>query len=181
MTTNHVTGSWHTSWQKCLSCEMMNFVFLEMLWFLDRQLFVALLLARCHPMALSVISDVAPFQSCFILCLSNVDKKNCLLLVNHHTCPGYHYRQSGIVDWLARFRILICRFGIYLLFTIHRMTTRDWLFLPSNDYLVTIQMQKKSICIILYRSFKQNKHDNSFVIENLCNDPKKRKGFEDKW
>ena len=52
-------------------------------------------------------------------------------MVNHHTCPGYHYRQSGIVDWLARFRILICRFGIYLLFTIHRMTTRDWSILPG--------------------------------------------------
>ena len=54
---------------------MTNFVFLEISRFLDRQLFVALLLARCHPIALSVISDVAPFQSCFILCLSNVDKK----------------------------------------------------------------------------------------------------------
>ena len=62
--------------QNSLSCEKTNFGFLETLGFLDSHVFVALLLARCHPMALfSNIGCSPPFQSCFILCLSNVDKK----------------------------------------------------------------------------------------------------------
>ena len=155
MTTNHVTGSWHTSWQKCLSCEMTNFVFLEISRFLDRQLFVALLLARCHPIALSVISDVAPFQSCFILCLSNVDKKTVSYWLTITLARVIIIDRAGsLIGWLdLGFWSVVLVFTYCLLYT-------EWQHVIGWFYQVFISNIKSRVAFLrsLLHSFHYSYH-----------------------